>query len=150
VRDVSCGACACTPSIRSQLPAGGGTLSLASLAVLALAPNSAVGADGGAPARSPAPPATKCPRQTAARAPALFRLLAGVKHRTTRFLSSHATLCPSSLRRDCCQESDVECEYVSFSKLLCCDAAFCQFSETQFFEKGWVINVLEVIIITLK
>ena len=50
MRDVSCGAFACTPSIRSQLPAGGGTLSLSSLAVLALAPHTAVGADGGAPA----------------------------------------------------------------------------------------------------
>ena len=49
MRDVSCGACACKPSIRSQLRAGGGKLSLASLAVLALAPHSAVGADGGAP-----------------------------------------------------------------------------------------------------
>ena len=52
MRDVSCGVCACTPSTRSQQRAGGGTLSLASLAVLALAPHSAVGADGGAPARS--------------------------------------------------------------------------------------------------
>ena len=43
-------ACACKPSIRSQLRAGGGKLILASLAVLALAPHSAVGADGGAPA----------------------------------------------------------------------------------------------------
>jgi len=49
VRDVSCGAFACTPSIRSQLPAGGGA-GLASLAVLACAPHTAVGADGGAPA----------------------------------------------------------------------------------------------------
>ena len=38
------------PSIRSQQRAGGGTLSLASLAVLALAPHSAVLADGGASA----------------------------------------------------------------------------------------------------
>jgi len=43
VRDVLCGACACTPSSRPQLRAGGGKLSLASLAA-------AVGADGGAPA----------------------------------------------------------------------------------------------------
>ena len=50
MRDVSCGACARPPSIRSQLPAGGGKLSLSSLAVLACAPHSAVGADGGAPA----------------------------------------------------------------------------------------------------
>ncbi len=39
-----------TWSIRSQLRAGGCKLSLASLAVLARAPNSAVGADGAAPA----------------------------------------------------------------------------------------------------
>jgi hypothetical protein len=44
VRYVSCGACACTPSIRSQLRAGGGKLSFATLAVLALAPHSTVGA----------------------------------------------------------------------------------------------------------
>ena len=58
MRDGSCGACACTPSIRSQLRAGGGggKLSLASLAVLALAPHTAVGSDGGAPAvHAPAP-----------------------------------------------------------------------------------------------
>ena len=39
-----------TWSIRSQLRAGGCKLSLASLAVLALARHSAVGTDGGAPA----------------------------------------------------------------------------------------------------
>ena len=50
VRDVWCGACACTPSTRPQLRAGGGKLSLASLVALAPAPHSAVGADGGAPA----------------------------------------------------------------------------------------------------
>ena len=50
MRDVSCGVCACTPSIRSQLRAGGGKLSVASLAVLALAPDLAVHTDGGAPA----------------------------------------------------------------------------------------------------
>ncbi len=50
VRDVSCGAYACTLSIRSQLRAGRGKLSLASLAVFAPAPYSAVGADGGASA----------------------------------------------------------------------------------------------------
>jgi hypothetical protein len=50
VRNVLCGACACTPSIRSQLRASSGKLSLASLAALAPAPHSAVGADGGAPA----------------------------------------------------------------------------------------------------
>jgi len=56
VRDVSSGACARPPSIRSQRPAGGGKLSLSSLAVFALAPHSAVGADGGAPAvLAPAP-----------------------------------------------------------------------------------------------
>ena len=56
MRDVSCGACARPPSIRSQLPAGGGKLSLSSLAVLACDPHSAVGADGGAPAvHAPAP-----------------------------------------------------------------------------------------------
>ncbi len=50
VRDVLCGACACTLSILSQLRASGGKLSLASRVVLAPAPHSAVGADGGAPA----------------------------------------------------------------------------------------------------
>jgi hypothetical protein len=49
VRDVSCGAYECTPSIRSQLRAGGSKLSL-DLAVNACDPHSAVGADGGAPA----------------------------------------------------------------------------------------------------
>ncbi len=39
----------CTPSIRSQLRAGGSKL-LASIAALACAPHSTVGADGGAPA----------------------------------------------------------------------------------------------------
>ena len=53
VRDVLCGACACTPSIQSQLldfgqqRACGGKLSMASIAVgVAPAPHSAVGADG--------------------------------------------------------------------------------------------------------
>ena len=56
MRDVLCGEWASTPSIRSQLRAGGGKLSLVSLAVLALAPLSALGADGGAPAvHAPAP-----------------------------------------------------------------------------------------------
>ena len=50
VLDVLCGARPCTPSILSQLRASGGKLSLASLAVLAPAPHSTVGADGGAPA----------------------------------------------------------------------------------------------------
>jgi hypothetical protein len=50
VHNVSCDVCACVPSIRSQLRAGGCKLSLASLAVLALARHSAVGTDGGAPA----------------------------------------------------------------------------------------------------
>ena len=50
VRDVLCGARACTPSTRPQLRAGGGKLSRASLVALAPAPHSAVGADGGAPA----------------------------------------------------------------------------------------------------
>ena len=45
MRDVLCGVCACTLSIRSQLRASGGKLSLASLVVLAPAPHSAVGAD---------------------------------------------------------------------------------------------------------
>ena len=52
MRDVSCGACARPPSIRSQLPAGSGKLSLSSLAVLACDPHSAVGADGEAPPQS--------------------------------------------------------------------------------------------------
>ena len=42
--------CVHAPSIPSQLRAGGGKLGLASLAVLAPAPHTAVGADGGAPA----------------------------------------------------------------------------------------------------
>ena len=37
------------PNTRSELHAGSGQLSLAALAVFALAPDSAVGADGGAP-----------------------------------------------------------------------------------------------------
>ena len=50
VHNVSCDVCACVPSIRSQLRAGGCKLSLASLAVRALARHSAGGTDGGAPA----------------------------------------------------------------------------------------------------
>ena len=45
LRKVVRAACACTLSIRSQLRAGGGKLSLASLAVLAFASHTAVGAD---------------------------------------------------------------------------------------------------------
>ena len=45
-----CGRCACTPVLGSRLRVGSGKLSPATLAVLAAAPDAAMGADGGAPA----------------------------------------------------------------------------------------------------